>query len=98
MLWRFLFVLVASVLLFAQQPLDRAWQLAANGQRQEAVQVLRTFIKTNPDNADARLLQGMSTSWHEIPGADHFSILDEMEAGDGQITKVLRDLRAAAGL
>jgi acetyl esterase/lipase len=59
---------------------------------------LPLMVQQSADYANARLLQGMSTSWHEIPGADHFSILDEMEAGDGQITKVLRDLRAAAGL
>jgi len=35
---------------------------------------------------------------HEIPGADHFSILDEMERSDGLIVDILRELRAAAEL
>jgi tetratricopeptide (TPR) repeat protein len=58
MMWRFVSVLAFCAVLFAQQPLDHAWQLAANGRRQEAIQVLNTFIKTNPENADARLLLG----------------------------------------
>ena len=57
-MWRFVSVLAFCALLFAQQPLDRAWQLAANGRQQEAIQVLNRFIKTNPENADARLLLG----------------------------------------
>ena len=31
-------------------------------------------------------------------GADHFSILDEMERGGGLIVDILRDLKASAGL
>jgi tetratricopeptide (TPR) repeat protein len=58
MILRFVPVLTFCAVLFAQQPLDRAWQLAANGQREQAVQVLHAFIKTNPENADARLLLG----------------------------------------
>jgi tetratricopeptide (TPR) repeat protein len=58
MMWRFVSVLAFCALLFAQQPLDRAWQLAANGRQQEAIQVLNRFIKTNPESADARLLLG----------------------------------------
>jgi tetratricopeptide (TPR) repeat protein len=55
---RFVTVLACGAVLLAQQPLERAWQLAANGQQQEAVRVLRELIETNPQNADARLLLG----------------------------------------
>jgi Flp pilus assembly protein TadD len=55
---RFVTVLACGAVLLAQEPLERAWQLAANGQRQEAVRVLRELIETNPQNADARLLLG----------------------------------------
>jgi tetratricopeptide (TPR) repeat protein len=58
MIWRFLFALALSAVLLAQQPLDRAWELARNGHVQEAIGVLRDLIRTNPDNADARLLLG----------------------------------------
>jgi tetratricopeptide (TPR) repeat protein len=58
MIWRFARLFAFCGLLFAQNSLDQAWQLAAKGRRQEAVQLLRTFIKTNPSNADARLLLG----------------------------------------
>jgi hypothetical protein len=34
----------------------------------------------------------------EIPSADHFSILDEMERSDGLIVDILRQLQADAGL
>jgi arylformamidase len=59
---------------------------------------LPLMLQQSADYAEARSQQGMSALWREIPGADHFSILDEMEASDGQITDGLRDLRAAAGL
>jgi hypothetical protein len=36
--------------------------------------------------------------FREISGADHFSVLDEMERSDGAIVGVLRQLRATAGL
>jgi tetratricopeptide (TPR) repeat protein len=58
MSWRFACLFALCAALFAQQPLDRAWQLAASGKRQEAIRVLRAFVKTNPANADARLLLG----------------------------------------
>jgi tetratricopeptide (TPR) repeat protein len=56
--WRFAGMLLASVVLLAQQPLDRAWDLAAKGQRQEAIRTLRALVDTDPKNADARLLLG----------------------------------------
>lgn len=55
---RFISLIVFCAAVFAQQPLDRAWQLAASGHRQEAVQVLRGLIEKNPDNGEARLLLG----------------------------------------
>jgi tetratricopeptide (TPR) repeat protein len=58
MVWRIASVLAFCATLYAQQSLDRAWQLAAAGRRQEAVEVLQAFVKTNPDNSDARLLLG----------------------------------------
>jgi acetyl esterase/lipase len=59
---------------------------------------LPLMLQQSADYAEARSRQGMTASWREIPRADHFSILDEMEASDGQITDVLRELRVAAGL
>jgi tetratricopeptide (TPR) repeat protein len=56
--WRFTWMLFAGVVLLAQQPLDRAWELAAKGQRQEAIRTLRALIDTDPKNVDARLLLG----------------------------------------
>jgi tetratricopeptide (TPR) repeat protein len=58
MICRLVTVLTCSAVLLAQQPLERAWELAANGRRQEAVRVLRELIETNPQNADACLLLG----------------------------------------
>jgi tetratricopeptide (TPR) repeat protein len=58
MSWRFFSVLACSAILLAQEPLERAWQLAANGQRQQATRLLRELIETSPQNADARLLLG----------------------------------------
>lgn len=58
MLLRILLLFVCALSVLAQQPLDRAWQLAANGQRDAAIQLLHQLIGTNPKNADARLLLG----------------------------------------
>ena len=45
--------------LLAQGPkLERAWKLAANGDRQGAEAVLHRLLKTEPGNADAHLLLG----------------------------------------
>jgi tetratricopeptide (TPR) repeat protein len=56
---RFLTALAWAGLLLAQpSPLDRAWELVAQGNRQEAVRVLDQVIKANPRNGDARLLLG----------------------------------------
>jgi len=51
--------LICAVTLCGQQSkLEQAWTLAANGQRGEAMQVLRTLIASEPTNTDARLLLG----------------------------------------
>lgn len=56
---RFLMILAGAALLLAQHPpVEHAWDLLAQGKRQEAVQVLRKIVKTDPQDADARLLLG----------------------------------------
>jgi tetratricopeptide (TPR) repeat protein len=71
-MFRFLFALLfCAGLLLAQRdpaaqgrsqthgtPLDKAWDLVANGQRDQAVRLLRELIKSRPRDADARLLLG----------------------------------------
>jgi tetratricopeptide (TPR) repeat protein len=56
--YRLLAVFACGAVLLAQQPLERAWQLAAKGQPQEAIQLLRELVGADPQNADARLLLG----------------------------------------
>ncbi|MBV9265754.1 MAG: tetratricopeptide repeat protein [Acidobacteriaceae bacterium] len=52
-------LLAGAVTLCARQaPLERAWDLAANGKRGEAIAVLQQLIGNDPRNADARLLLG----------------------------------------
>jgi tetratricopeptide (TPR) repeat protein len=58
MMRRIFFVLACTFVLAGQQTLDRAWQLAAAGQRREAIDVLHQLINGDPKNADARLLLG----------------------------------------
>lgn len=50
--------LVFAAYLFAQQPTDKAWQLVKSGQREQAMQLLTGILRTNPRDADARLLYG----------------------------------------
>jgi arylformamidase len=59
---------------------------------------LPLMLQQSADYADARSRQGPPALLREIPGADHFSILDEMERRDGLIVDILRELRANAGL
>jgi tetratricopeptide (TPR) repeat protein len=58
MIVRFSLGLVCAALLLAQQPLDRAWQLTANGRPAEAIAILQRLVAVEPNNADARLLLG----------------------------------------
>ncbi len=58
MIVRFSLGLICAALLIAQQSLDHAWQLTANGQPQEAITLLERLITADPANADTRLLLG----------------------------------------
>jgi len=52
-------LLVCAATLSAQRkPVDAAWALLAKGQRPQAIRLLSDIIKTNPRDADARLLLG----------------------------------------
>ena len=46
------------------------------------------------DLAVHRIQHGRPVSYEEIPGADHFSIMAELEKPDGRITMLIRDLVA----
>jgi arylformamidase len=59
---------------------------------------LPLMLQQSADYAEARTQQGFPTLLREIPGADHFSILDEMERSDGLIVDALRELKGTAGL
>ncbi len=48
----------ASITLAQRPPVEEAWNLLAKGERPEAVRLLYGIIKTDPGNADARLLLG----------------------------------------
>jgi protein O-GlcNAc transferase len=52
-------LLGAATFLFGQTAtLERAWDLAANGRRDEAIQVARKVVQRDPQEVDARLLLG----------------------------------------
>lgn len=51
-------VLFFAAFLFAQQPIDKAWDLVRSGQRDQAMQVLTGILRSNPRDVDARLLYG----------------------------------------
>ena len=59
---------------------------------------LPLMLQQSADYAEARSRQGLPALLREIPGANHFSILDEMERSDGLIVDILRELQANAGL
>ncbi len=48
----------AGLLLAQRSPLETAWDLVAQGKRQEAVRILDQLIRTNPRDGEARLLLG----------------------------------------
>lgn len=58
MLLRIVVFLFFALGAMAQQSLDRAWNLAANGQREAAIQLLHQLIGSDSKDADARLLLG----------------------------------------
>ena len=51
-------LMVAGFLLAQRAPVDEAWDLLANGQRGQAVLVLRRIVSANPRDAEARLMLG----------------------------------------
>lgn len=56
---RFLAALAFAGLLLAQRaPVENAWDLLAKGERKQAIGALHEILKTNPADADARLLLG----------------------------------------
>jgi tetratricopeptide (TPR) repeat protein len=56
---RFLAALACAGLLLAQRaPVEAAWDLLAKGERKQAISALHEILKTNPGDADARLLLG----------------------------------------
>jgi arylformamidase len=59
---------------------------------------LPLMLQQSADYAEECSRQGLAVRLQEIPAADHFSILDEMERSDGRIVDTLRELRAAAEL
>ena len=59
MLARFLTLLVSTGLLLAESAaVEQAWRLAANGQQEQAINLLNETIQQNPADPDARLLLG----------------------------------------
>lgn len=58
---------------------------------------LPLMIAQSADYAQVRAKQGALTLYREIPDANHFSILDEMERSHGSIAETLRELRTKAG-
>src|SRR5437879_4767327 len=59
MMLRLLAALAFAGLLLAQRaPVENAWDLLAKGERKQAIRSLHEILKTNPGDADARLLLG----------------------------------------
>src|ERR1017187_8965518 len=73
-------VLLCAVSLLAQpKPVEEAWALLAKGQRPQAIRLLYDIVKTNPRDADARLLLG--------------SVLQEEGDGAGSIAQLTEAVR-----
>jgi tetratricopeptide (TPR) repeat protein len=59
MLARFLILLVSTGLLLAESAaVEQAWRLAANGQQEQAISILKDSLQRIPNDPDARLLLG----------------------------------------
>jgi arylformamidase len=48
--------------------------------------------KQTADFAGHRAKYGLPVTYEEIPGADHFTILQEMQSPKGRITTLIRQL------
>lgn len=53
---------------------------------------LALLRRQSADFAGHRAAYGRPVTYEEIPGANHFSIMDELEKPDGRITTLIRDL------
>ena len=56
------------------------------------------MYQQSADYAAERATRGLPVAFHEIPGADHFSILEDMERADGRLTAIVREAVSAADL
>ena len=56
------------------------------------------MYQQSADYAAERAKCGLPVAFHEIPGADHFSILEGMERADGRLMAIVREAVAAADL
>jgi len=72
-------LLCAGLWAAQRSPVEDAWSLLAKGQRAQAVHLLNQIIKTDPRNADARLLLG--------------SVLQEAGDRDGSIAQLTEAVR-----
>jgi arylformamidase len=53
--------------------------------------------KQTADFAGHRVRYGLPVTYEEIPGVDHFSIMNEMASPMGRITTLIRQLFARTG-
>lgn len=56
------------------------------------------MYQQSADYAAERAKCGLPVAFHEIPGADHFSILEGLERADGRLMAIVREAVAAADL
>ena len=56
------------------------------------------MYQQSADYAAERAKRGLPVVFHEIPDANHFSILEGMERADGSLMVIVREAVAAAGL
>ncbi|MGI8990198.1 MAG: tetratricopeptide repeat protein [Bryobacteraceae bacterium] len=73
---RSLLLLFLNGSLAAQQTLEHAWDLAARGQRQDAIRLLQDLVHLAPGNADVRLLLGSLL----MEGGDRTGSIDQLQA------------------
>jgi tetratricopeptide (TPR) repeat protein len=73
------FALLSLSLPAQRSPVEDAWQLLAKGQRPQAIRLLQEIIRSNPRDADARLLLG--------------SVLQEEGDRNGAITQLTAAVR-----